>query len=853
MWEKEETMQLRFKKVLAFICALAMVLTAQPLPAKAAATPQFKKTYDTLFENGDQGFTYTITGVKKGQSVAWSVTGEGARYIKLNKTSAKITGKQTKNKVVVVTNEELAAKNLVVNVIAKIYGKNGKLKYTLSGGNARIGIRPTKLEIVATDVPSTLQVGSSYIFRYQITPKNSTASVVWDATYEDGTDASDCITNAGKFTPKKNGLYTLTVKGYIGEKLHASAQKTVSVDMPIISIRQTAVDKILIVYPEDVSKTLRKESFTLKNFYGVAEPIKDLSFSTDGKEVTLITSNYLRSGETYTLTDGRTSREIAINFGAPVDLKVLTTEAVVGKLTPIQYALYDANGIDVTELYRSRGTISFYPDLVTAGGGYITPENEILLTSVGTVSTFTAIFFFNNTLLTTQGTVICVPAPYAAETNFTLSRYAATPNYTLPTYRDNRTAVAGSTYYLHFRALDTDRTAFQYVSVTYESSNPDILLVYNAPNGTASATAIRDGIVTVTATANYGGQTYTYSYKVEVEPKPLLASISLDTNYVYLSDKYPENYRKYINVTAYNQFGQSFELTNEYAFITEFDSAAATGLIDYDPIYNRLVIAPGGQEPGQHRFTLSLTCDGRTASTDIYVYIQTPPASGGLHWQAEIDQPVVDLTPNEETNLGDYARSRDITIRLEETRSSIFSQYHTIQKAYISKDGQYYYSDLTKDPTASRFPISVNSSSLAIQTVALTGNICKKAPAGIYYVELEFAPTGTSADTYTSRVTASFEIKDSQGIPTVTVARTTASMFCPTALALAQNCLAPSDGAIVACTVLGSNLPGSTYSLTAGQPVHIQTVTVRVQTLLANNQILYYDTVVDVGKTLTNR
>lgn len=849
-------MQLRFKKVLAFICALAMVLAALPLPAKAATTPKFKKTYSTLFENGDKGFTYTITGVSKGQTVKWSVTGEGARYIKLNKTSAKITGSKTKNKVIVATNEELAAKNKIVNVIAKIYDKSGTHLYTLSGGDAKIGIRPTKLEIVSTDLPSTLQVGTSYQFQYKITPVNATSNNVWSAKFEDGTDASDCITNAGKFTPKKKGRYTLTVQGYIGKKLHASDQKTVSVDTPLISARQTAADKLVAVYPEDVSKSLRKESFILKNSYGVAEQIKDIAFSSDGKEVTLITYNYLRNGETYTLTDSRTSIEITASIGIPVRMEILTTEATVGKPTPIQYVLYDVNGIDVTALYPGTPYIS---DPVTINGyGYVTAENKIWLTIVGTVSTFNATYFFNDSTISplmTQGRITCVPAKPSTDTSFTLTKNSITPNYLLPSYKDNRTVVAGNTYYLHFRALDTDKTAFQCESVTYESSNPDILLVYNAPNRTATATAIREGTVTVTvtATALYGGQTYTYSYKVDVTPQSHLTGIMLDNASVHLSNAYPENYRKYVSVTAYNQFGQSYELTNEYATIADNSTKPTTGLIDYDSVNNRLVITPSGHEEGVYSYTLSITSDGNMASINIHVYIQTPRSNGVLNYQVEIDQPTLDLTPNAETSLSGFVHSKEITIQLAETSSSIFAKYHVIKNVYISKDDQYYRYDLTEAPSASRVSIPVNGTSLVLKTVSLTGNVCKKAPAGTYYVELEFSPSNTSADTYTSRVTASFEIKDNQALPTVTVARTTASMSCPTALALAQDCIVPSDGTIVACTVYGSGLPGSIYSLGPGQPVHIQTVTVRVQTVLANNQILYYDTVVDVGKTLANR
>ncbi len=846
-------MQLRLKKVLAFICALAMVLAVQPMPAQAATTPKFKKTYSTLFENGNKGFTYTITGVSKGQTVKWSVTGEGARYIKLNKTSAKITSSKTKNKVIVETNEEIAAKNKIVNVIAKIYDKSGTLLYTLSGGNAKIGIRPTKLEIVSTDLPSTLQVGISYNLRYQITPKNSTGTIVWSAKYEDGTDASDCITNAGKFTPKKKGRYTLTVQGYVGKNLYASDQKTVSVDTPMISARQTAVDKIVVVYPEDVSKSLRKESFQLKNVYGMTELVKDITFSADGKEVTLIMYNNFRNGETYTLTDGRTSIEITASIGIPVRMEVLTTEATVGKLTPIQHALYDANGIDVTALYPG---MIYYSDPVTINGyGYVTAEHKIQLTIVGTVSTFTATYFFNDSSISplmTQGRITCVPAKPSTDTNFTLTKNSITPNYLLPSYMDNRKVEAGSVYYMHFRALDTDKAVLQYESVSYESTNPDVLLIYNN-----RATAIREGAATVIVTAVYGGQKYTYNYQVEISPQPYLTNIELSETYVYLSNAYPADYRKYVDITAYNQFGQSYDLASGIAVIenlnslSEADSNATRNLLAHDPANHRLIITPHDCPVGTYYYTVSFTSGSRKVSTYIYIVIQQPPTNGVTSHTVEIDQKTLDLAPNAETDIGTYEASKRISVRLAESRSSVFSTYYNIAYAYIIKDGLYYNPDLTGATSVNALRIPVTGQQLVINTVTRTGGTYKKAPTGTYYVELFFYPndTGTgTASAIASRVTASFEIRDSQETPTITVARTTANRFCSTTTELAQNCLIPSSGDIVGCTVLGESILNR--RLEVGESVHIQTVTVRVQAGSAN---LYYETVINVGKTLTNR
>ena len=76
----------KVKKLLAALCIFALVFTAMPaVPAKAAtAVPKFKKTYASVYENATSKgkYTYTLTNLKKGQTVKWSVSGAGKSYVK---------------------------------------------------------------------------------------------------------------------------------------------------------------------------------------------------------------------------------------------------------------------------------------------------------------------------------------------------------------------------------------------------------------------------------------------------------------------------------------------------------------------------------------------------------------------------------------------------------------------------------------------------------------------------------------------------------------------------------------------------------------------------------------------------
>ena len=79
-------MRLQSKKLIAVLCALAMIISVFPVQADAAAKPKFVKNYTVLYENstGKGVYTYTVTNLTKGQRVKWSLSGTGKSYAKLN-------------------------------------------------------------------------------------------------------------------------------------------------------------------------------------------------------------------------------------------------------------------------------------------------------------------------------------------------------------------------------------------------------------------------------------------------------------------------------------------------------------------------------------------------------------------------------------------------------------------------------------------------------------------------------------------------------------------------------------------------------------------------------------------------
>ena len=133
-------MSKKWKKMTAFLCAVMLVITMLPLPTGAVSKPAFTKSITSLYENTSAKgvYTYTLKNVSKGQTVKWSVSGTGKSYVKLQKTSTKVTKTTVSNKLTVRSKGKSAAKNKTVQITAKVYAKSGKLLYTFRSKTAKL-------------------------------------------------------------------------------------------------------------------------------------------------------------------------------------------------------------------------------------------------------------------------------------------------------------------------------------------------------------------------------------------------------------------------------------------------------------------------------------------------------------------------------------------------------------------------------------------------------------------------------------------------------------------------------------------------------------------------------------------
>lgn len=839
-------MRQNLKKMIAFVCVVAMMITLVPVNAEAATKKvAFSKSYTALYENDtNKGvYTYTVKNLIKGQKVKWSISGTGKSYAKLSKTTTSVSGTTSSNKLTIRTKKKTAAKNKTVIVTAKIYNKNGKLQNTLVAKTAKIKVFPTKIQIAGDAASQTeFLIGKTYQFQFKITPVNATSTNVWSATDETGAKVSQ-MTRSGAFTPVKEGTYTICVQAKNGSKVVKTAKKTIKVGMTMTDAKQTAVKKIVAEYSSSAKNVVTKDSFQVKNAEGAKNEVKSIEFSADGKEVTLNLYANLKDEKEYIVTDGKMSYSFTAHIGQPVSLKILTTQVTAERETPIVYALYDSYGIDVLDAYP--GTVEYDCKITN---GYLTDQNKIFMKTVGDTGIINLTYTNkedSKLVLKDTATVVCVVANAAEDTNFTLTTSEKAPDYGVASYKDNHKVASDSNYYAHFRALDEDKNEIKYDTVSFESSDPDTLLINNESNGIAKVTAVKSGSVRIIVTATNGKQEYTYTYEVTVAEPAYLKNVKLDQNTLVLSNRYVTGYKGYINVEATDQYGDDFALNDESVQITGTNAYA----VKYDEINDRIIVDPSLMAAGTYSYTVTMTVGTHKATTGFNVVVQTPPENGAVTYKIDMDQPVVDMALKE--NEKDIANAKTVNIRLAQYKGGMFYDYVYIQSATIRKGDLYYTTDLTKNGTAAAGSI-VSGTTIPVTTVSLNKNIVTKAQTGVYAIELKFY--AGSNTTGLSMVNGYLEVTDSQTSPEVAVEHTTASVSCTTALDLAKNCLSVkgASGDIVECAVTGTNTSGSAYKLATKESVNIKSVTVQTTMTLADGTKVVSNYEISVGKTLKN-
>lgn len=852
----------RMKKGLAFLFAVIFLLTGMPLPAQGAATPAFSKTYLTMYENGKgQGvYKLKVKNVKKGYITRWSISKAGKRYASFDTNRVVAKSKTVTNTLTINSLEESAfSAGLPVCIKVKVYNANkaliSQLSFTptLHRQAESIQLDTSKIENL-----EQLSVGTKYQFSAAMSPANTTSKLCWQVTDASGKDHSKEITSKGVWTPTEEGKFTITA--YAVRKVSKAKLCPTSVEATvgchINTISQSSANGIRITFGSDVSKRYKDSDFTVKSGESIL-PVKSLKFSEDGKTAELTTTQNFMNGVTYTVSCNGSEKEFKASMGEPVELAILTTSVQCEKFTTIKYKLLDENGIDVTD--NADGSFSYSKNITN---GYLDVQTgRVYMNVIGDTGTITMTYTSKDgkIRLTDTKQIVCVEAKaeQAVTTHFTLTNSTQAPLFK---DADVRTITIGDTMYAHFQGLDIDDNVISYDSVTYQSSDPDKLII----SSDGKITPIKPGNIMVVATAKQGNDSVTYPYSITVREAKYLTSIQMERTYITMSNSPDQDYCVRIPVSAFDQYGNKYTLINEVGTIPLSTNSGVTA--NYNPDTNCVEIQAPDAASKVYNFTLTITANSRTVSQTFNVYV-TVPTGNNITYQAEASPSYMDLSVDENTTESSY----DINVRLAKYRNGIFDGYVECETATIQKGTQYYTTDLTpidlnnhaKELTVTTTSGSGVFKSLEINPLHLTHGTsnaygtCAKADAGTYQVTL----TATSKVTESSgsktipvQRTVNINITNLQAAPTYNLRSLTPDRTASNALDLVRSCIQlPDGGNILNCTVTGSTQSGSNYTLHSGEMVHIDKVKVQSVVTIANGERIYVESDILIDKTFTNK
>ena len=835
----------KIKRSLAYALALMMLIGLLPMNVSAAAKIAFQKKIGNVYENGNNkgAYTYTLKNVSKGQTVKWSVSGAGKQFVSLQYSEKEITGKTTSNVITIKTNGNDAAKNAKFKLTAKVYSSKRKLVATVST-TSKIKVLSKAVTIVGKNLEDEiLPTGTECLFGTEITPANSTDTVVWKVKDSEGVDQSHFISEDGTFSADELGTYTVTATTYNGNKERKSASYKIVVEDAIIDVEQTEINEFCIKFSSDIGDRFSLDKIRITGDDKSTMLAKAYDVNPDGT-ICVTTHTNFSDQVVYTVKYGSFSKNFEASVGEPKTLQILTTQVTVNKPTAIQYVLLDRNGFDVTSLYP--GTIKYTPLLTN---GIIDDNDRILMKTVGASGTIHAVFTPKDENLEPvegEGTVVCAVVSVADKHNFTVTASKDEPDYTADSYQDQRNIYLGAAgLFVHFRALDAEGDAMKCDSITYTSLDPDALIIQSS----GQVIPIKAKTVPVLVVVKIDGVEYSYNYDITITEAPGLNSIELDRATVQVSNLANLENRKYIKVTAFDQSQLAYELKNENASFTKPVQAYAP-VVSYDADLNRVVINPSSSLAGTYEYQLTISSGGKSVSTGFTVIVSNVPMSGTVSYEIELDENVVDVALNRSTTTIDQY----VSLKVAKYINDILAGYQTFSVTGITKDGKYYGNSLTTGGSSSLQTIS-NTSKLTLITRRMTEFnsstcSCEKAAVGVYLINISYYRQDSLSYV---KDTVALTVKDSTEAVVPNVDRLTSTETCKTALELAKNCISVKNGEITDCTVVGEDKTGDQIAVTSKDSYHIKDITVITEIEIANGMKAKEIHKVAVGRTFTNR
>ena len=563
----------------------------------------------------------------------------------------------------------------------KVTGKNKKgkklsktLKCAVTVKTPSIAMNQAEAEVAVND---TVKLSAT------TKPASSQSSVTYSS------DKTDIATVAadGTVTGIAAGEATVTATAKCGTKtLKTTAKVTVKETVAELSgVTQTASNAFTAAFTADASKTFTKDDFKVAAADGSVElAVKSVEFSADGKTAAVTLFGNFTNATAYKITCKDKVVDLTAKIGAVARIAIETASAEQNVETPINFRLFDADGIDVTPGVPVDTTC-----YVTVTGDYSAFNNakpsaaKITMNEVGKTAEVTVKYNSNAAGaqdVTATQTITCVDAKAVQGTKL----FASTTNTN--TYAGNgcakfylglsdsevKVGANGATNpNVYFCAKDASGDVISYDTYEVESSNDAVaaasLTKDSGKFAKITVTGNSKGSAQLNIKATKNGKDTFYTIPVSVTDVDKAASMEVSVDRPTMSNVNDSDYVGKISVTFKDKDGN----TVSGSYRCELETQAATPIV-LSGVNNEIITAAGKDAK---TYTIKVTGsdnsnDSTTFEKRVTVTVKDIPTGNPLKlsYQVELSRTKIDENPSDTTDDA-------VTARLYATYNGLFAGY----------------------------------------------------------------------------------------------------------------------------------------------------------------------------------
>ena len=805
------------KKSLASTLALAMVATAMPgafTTASAAKAPALNKTSKTLYINENEigsSFDFNIKNKVSGSKYAWTTS---------NKAIATVNAKNGLTKA--------GTKTGKATISCKITLPTKKTK-TLK---ATVTVKENATKVWAKNAPENNTVGiGENVFDFDSSFSTASGAKATDYRMWEIDEASN---TAGATIDKKTGVVSTTKSGEFKVRVRAYQNKTklaandtvdsewltIKVVPAVKSVAQTATTKVAVAFDDNMKEKVKAENFAIKNkATSVVSAVKGISFSEDGKVVTVETYATFADGATYVLTYGEKDYEFATTIGEVATIEVKTSTVVENKATAVEYVLRNANGVDITDAKKSSVTIE---EVENKDGWYNTTDGKLTIFNKGSVAKLKVTYHTykydtagnEEGAVSVEATITAVEesaATIGAYKNYVIADKA--PNWDKVTENKNVIAV-GETKNLYLKALDSNKK--DVTGLTFESGNDNILLVSTVDDH-AVLTAVKEGSTVVVVKNEKGAVLWTLPVVIKAERKA--NTITLAKNSVTLvtgTDIATES----VAVKIKDQHGDDFKVAGNFSEPVAVKTYTDGPTVVTDPAdATKISVDAKTAAAGTYQYKVALTNDANKVAV-LTVVVKANPNAAVSAYKLELSTNTVDTVVDEDTT-----KTKSVDVKVVGYASGLPVEYSN--------------TDITVAGPNNYKEVYAGANGFSFNYVTVSNGTITKLAKGTYTI--------TAVKDGKTVAKTAIVVSDSQVAPTVTLNKATyaGTVDEETVKAAMQANTTVKNAAGKELKGSDVGIVGVTYTAN-GSSVYVKSVTVR-EKFGAN----YFDHTVVVGKTIT--